>query len=103
MELDPARAEVEAALGLADRVLGQVEADEGDEPALGTLGVLERAVVRGAEAWMPVGLVHAEHEAARDREAVTDAIQLLVDALHAVDVVAEMDVRIEDLGACGKL
>ena len=46
VELDPPRAEVEAALGLLDRALGQVEADERDEAALGARGELERAVVR---------------------------------------------------------
>ena len=30
------------------------------------------------------------------------ALQLLVDPAHAVDVVPEMDVRIEDLGAVGE-
>ena len=65
VELDPARAEVEAALGLLDRALGQVEADERDQPSLGALRVLQRAVVRRPKRRMPVGLVHAEHEAAR--------------------------------------
>ena len=48
MELDAARAAVEAALGLLDGALGEVEADERDEPAAGLLGPRERAVVRRA-------------------------------------------------------
>ena len=48
MELDPARAGVEAAGRLLDRVLAQVEPDEGDEPAVRALCVRERAVVRRA-------------------------------------------------------
>ena len=65
VELDPARAEVEAALGLLDRALRQVEPDERDQPSLGALCVLERAVVRRSERRVTVGLVHAEHEAVR--------------------------------------
>ena len=49
MELDPARARVEAARRLLDRRLVQVEPDERDQPAVRALGELERAVVRGAE------------------------------------------------------
>ena len=56
VELDPARAGVEAALRLGDRLLGQVEADERDESTLGALGVRERPVVRRAERGMAVGL-----------------------------------------------
>ena len=67
MELDPAGAEIEAAHRLLDRLLAQVEPDEGDEPSVRALRELERAVVRRAESRMPVRLVHAEHEAARDR------------------------------------
>ena len=55
MELDAARAEVEAALGLLDRALGQVEAHERDEPSPGALCVLERPVVRRPERRVPVG------------------------------------------------
>ena len=66
VQLDPAGAEVEAARRLLDRRLVQVEADERDQPALRALGERERPVVGGAEARMPVGLVEAEHERARD-------------------------------------
>ena len=52
---------------------------------------------------MPVGLVHAEHEAARDPEAVEDPLELLVDAAEPVDVVPEVDVGVEDLGVFGQL
>ena len=102
MELDPARAEVEAALGLLDRALRQVEPDERDQPSLGALRVLERTVVRRSERRVAVRLVHAEHEAVRDPVRVVDALELLVDADLAVDVVAEVDVRVEDLGVRGQ-
>jgi hypothetical protein len=52
---------------------------------------------------VPVGLVHAEHEAAGDPGRVVDPLQLLVHADLAVDVVPEMDVSIEDLGAFRQL
>ena len=41
VELDPTRAEIEAAGCLLDRLLGQVEADEGDQLAAGALCVGE--------------------------------------------------------------
>ena len=66
VQLDPARAGVEAARRLVDRALREVEPDERDEAALGARRVVERAVVRGAKAGMAVGLVEAEHERARD-------------------------------------
>ena len=69
VQLDPARAGVEAARRLLDRRLVQVEPDERDEPPVRARGERERAVVRGAEGGMPVGLVEAEHERARDRRA----------------------------------
>ena len=70
MELDPAGAEVEAAARLLDRPLVEREPHERDEAALRARGELERPVVAGAEAGMPVGLVEAEHEGARDAVAV---------------------------------
>ena len=103
VQLDPARAEIEAARRLLDRLLAQVEAHERDQPAARALGERERAVVRGAEGGMPVGLVHAEHEGARDPVAVVDLLELLVDAAEAVDVVSEVHVRVEDLGPVGQL
>src|SRR5262249_48670366 len=77
--------------------LRQVEPDERDQPPLGALRVLERAVVGRAKRGMTVRLVHAEHEAPRDAGHVVETLQLLVDADLPVDVVPEMDVRIEDL------
>ena len=52
---------------------------------------------------MPVGLVHAEHEAARRVGGVVDALELLVNAAIAVDVIAEMDVGVEDFRTLGQL
>ena len=86
---------------LVDRRLGEIEPHEGDEPALRPRGVLERAVVRLAEGGMTVGLVHAEHEAARDPVAVVDPLEVVVAADHSVDVVPEVDVRVEDFRALG--
>ena len=97
MELDPAGAEVEAATRLLDRPLVEVEPHERDEPAVRARRELERPVVPGAEARVPVGLVEAEHVRARDAVAVHPAEQLVVDADHPVDVVAEMRVRVEDV------
>ena len=62
MELDPASAAVEAARRLLDRLFGQVEAHERDQPPAGTRRELERPIVRSPEARMPVWLVEAEHE-----------------------------------------
>jgi len=64
VELDPASAEIEAAGGLLDRLLGQVEADERDQLAAGALCIRERSVVRRPKRRMPVRFVEAEHEAA---------------------------------------
>src|SRR4051794_8249067 len=64
MELDPARAEVEAACRLLDRLLLQVEPDERDDATLRAGCERERPVVRGPKGRVPVGLVEAEHEAA---------------------------------------
>ena len=103
MQLDSSRAAVEAADGLADRVFGEVQPDEGDQLAARTLGVGERPVVAGLEPGMPVGLVEAEHEAARDPVLLHAADQVVVDAQHPVDVRAEVRVRVEDVGAGGEL
>ena len=103
VQLDPAGAEVEAARRLLDRALGQVEPDERNELAAASLGEGERAVVRRAEARMPVGLVEAEHERAGDPVRTLDPEQLVEVAAHAVDVGAEMDVRVEDLGVLRQL
>ena len=99
MQLDPARARVEAALGLLDRRLVQVEPHERDQAALRALREGERAVVRGAEGGVAVGLVEAEHERARDPVLRHQLLEALVVADHPVDVGAEMEVRVEDVGA----
>ena len=98
VQLDPAGAGIEAPLRLLDRVLAEVEPDERDQPSLRAAGVLERAVVRSAEGRMTVGLVHAEHEGALDAVAVEHCDQVLVDAAEAVDVVAEVNVGVEEGG-----
>ena len=97
MELDPAGAEVEAAPRLLERALVEVEPDERDEPPFGPRGERERPVVPGAEARPALGLVEAEHVRARHAVAVHPADELVVDADHPVDVVAEMRVRVEDV------
>ena len=99
VELDPSRAGVEAARRLLDRRLVQVEADERDQPAVRALRERERAVVRGAERRVAVGLVEAEHEGPRDPVVVHQLEQLVVVADHAVDVVPEVEVGVEDVGA----
>ena len=96
VELDAARAEVEAARRLLDRALGQVEAHERDEAPFRALRECERPVVRGAECGVAVGLVEAEHEAPLDPVALVQAGELLEGADHPVDVVPEVDVRVED-------
>ena len=96
MQLDPARAEVEAPDRLLEGRLVQIEADERHE-LVGRGGrVRERPVVRGAERRMPVGLVEAEDVRARDPVRALDGKQLVGVAGHPVDVLAEMDVRVED-------
>ena len=83
---------------LLDRILAEVEPDERDQPAAGALGVRERAVVRRAERRVAVGLVHAEHERVGDAVAVHEPLELVEAADHAVDVVPEVHVHVEDLG-----
>ena len=99
MELDPARAGVEAAGRLLDRRLVQVEPDERDQPAVRALGERERPVVGRGEAGVAVGLVEAEHEGARDPVVGHHLLERVVVADHAVDVVAEMEVHVEDVRA----
>src|SRR6476469_2649861 len=103
MQLDAPGAEIEHARRLADRILRQVEADERDQLSARALRVGERAVVAGPEARMPVRLVEAEHVAAGESVLLHAADQVVVDADHAVDVRPEMRVRVEDVGALGKL
>ena len=65
------------------------------------LGVGERAVVRDAEAGLPVGLVQAEDERAAEPEAVEQRRELLVATVHPVDVVAEVRVGVEEVRVRG--
>ena len=48
---------------------------------------------------MPIRLVEAEHEGARDAIALHQFGELVVVAHHSVDVTAEVQVRVEDVGA----
>ena len=102
MELDPARAEVEAASRLLDRPLVEREPDERDEPAVRARRELERPVVAGAEAGMPVGLVEAEHEAARDAVAGSSADRAPRSARPSRRCRAEVDVGVEDVVSAGR-
>jgi hypothetical protein len=99
MELDAARAAVEAARRLLPRALGQVEADERHEQALRRGGGLQRAVVGGAEGRLAVGLVHAEGERADGARSAEEGEQILQGGDETVDVPADVDVRVEELGA----
>ena len=99
VELDPPRARVEAAGCLLDRRLVQVEADERHEPALRPRREGQRPVVGGAERRMAVGLVEAEHERPRDPVVGHHPPELVVIADHPVDIGAEMEVRVEHVGA----
>jgi hypothetical protein len=103
VQLDPACAGVEAAGRLGDRLLGQVEPRERYEASVRALGEGQRAVVRRAEGRMPVGLVEAEHERSRDPVQLLSRDELVEVADHSIDVGAEMDVRVEDLGVRGQL
>ena len=101
VQLDPPRSTVEAALGLRDRVLREVEPDERDQHPAGALGRLERPVVRRPERGMPVGLVQAEGERPGDRVALEERKQLVERGHEPVDVLPHVDVRVEELGALG--
>jgi hypothetical protein len=52
---------------------------------------------------MPIRLVEAEHEATRDPVAVHQPLEFAVLAAEPVDVGAEVDMSVEDLGVGGKL
>ena len=100
VQLDPACAGIEAARCLLERRLVQIEPDERDQPSLAALGEGKRPVVRGAEARVPVGLVEAEHERARDPVLGHQRLELVVVADHPVDVMSEVEMDVEDVGAC---
>jgi len=52
---------------------------------------------------VPVGLVEAEHEAARHPVPVHQLDQVVIPPDHAVDVLAEVNVGVEDLRIFGQL
>ena len=83
-----------SATGSAD----EVEADERDEDAAARLRGRERAVVRGAKRRLAVGLVQAEAEGALDVRALEVREQVVERRDHPVDVAADVDVRVEELG-----
>ena len=62
VKLDPAGAQIEAAPRLLDRILIEVEPDEGDDPIRAFGGIRQRPVVRRGERRNAVGLVEAERE-----------------------------------------
>ena len=68
VQLDAARAGVQAAGGLGHRAVARVDAAEGDEPPVGRRGGRHHDVVGRRVA---VGLVHREHDAARAGAAST--------------------------------
>ena len=97
VELDAARAAGEAALGLADRVLGRVQAAVRDEPPAALGRPLEHAVVRDAVAGVAVGVVEGESARARvGRDLVEGGDERVERERLAVLVEAEMRVGVED-------
>ena len=101
MQLDAARAAVEAAHGLLDRLLGEVEPNKGDEETTGTLGRGKRAIVRRSEGRVAVRLVEAEAERAADTGASEERGKLGERARESVDVGPAVHMRIEELDALG--
>ena len=92
----PRAPEVEAAFGLLDRALLEIEPHERNDPVGVLRRVGERAVVRGREGRDAVGLVEAEGERAGDADPVEDRKHLVRPSAHPVDVVAEVGVSIEE-------
>ena len=103
MQLDAARAEIEAASCLLERLRREIEADERDELPSRSLGVGERPVVGNGERRLAVVLVEAEHERAAEAVTVEKRRQLVVASDHPVDVVSEMGVDVEEVGVLGQL
>jgi len=81
----------------------QVEPHERDDAAFRSSRKRERAVVCCPEGRVPVGLVEAEHEAARHPVPVHLVDQVLIPADHAVDVLAEVNVGVEHFRVFGQL
>jgi hypothetical protein len=99
VQLDSARATVEAARRLLDGPLGEIEADERNQDSAGLLRCRQRAVVRSPEGGLAVGFVQAEGEGALDPVALQDGDQLFVGGDETVDVMPEVDVGVEELRA----
>src|SRR5262245_9702571 len=97
MQLDPAGAAVETTQRLLEGIRGEIEADERQQASRGALRVFQRSVVRGSESRLPIGLVEAEHERSGEAVAREQRSELVVVADHAVDVVSEVGVGIEEL------
>ena len=97
VQLDAACPGVEAASRFLERRFVQVESNERDQPPAAARRRGERAAVRGAERRMAVGFVETEDEGARDAVAGHDLLEGVVVADHAVDVVAEVRVDVEDV------
>ena len=102
MELDPSRPAIEAPRRLLDRLLGEIESREGDENAAGLFRRLERAVVRRPEGRLAIGLVEAERKRVTDSIALQEGEQIVERCDEAVDVAADVNVRVEELGAFGE-
>ena len=96
VQLDAPRAEVEATDCLGDRVLLEIEPDEGDDPVGSRAGMAERPVVGGSERRAAVGLVEAEGERPGDPYPIEHREHLVGPPAHAVDVVAEVRVGVEE-------
>ena len=60
--------------------------------------MVERPVVGGTEGRMPIRLVEAKHEGVPHAVLGHQRLELVVVADHPVDVPAEMEVRVENLG-----
>ena len=86
-----------------DGTSGQVETDEGDEPAAGAFGVRERAVVRDRERRLAIVLVHAEDERGLESVSVEHSRELLVAPARPVDVVTEVGMDVDEPRVLGKL
>ncbi|QEC46447.1 hypothetical protein FSW04_01870 [Baekduia soli] len=100
VQLDAARAEAEAALRLADRVVGRVQAAVGEQAAAGLRGPGEDPVVGGAVGRVALGVVQRE-DAGRGVRA--DLVELPEQAREVqrppVLVEAEMGVGVDDPAA----
>ena len=98
MELDPAGAGVEAAPRLLDRRLVEVEADERDEPSLDRSANASVRSFAALNAGCRSGSSR-QNMNAREMPYLSISLELVVVADHAVDVVPEVQVRVEDVGA----